>query len=316
MGLELRKAVREKIWTKVLIGGSSGSGKTFSALRLATGLASVSGGAGVAAIDTENKRIRYYASEFDFSDIQITPDFTPEKYIEAIDIILNAGFNVIIIDSISHEWNYCNDLNGNMVGNSWANWRQITPRHDKFMEKVLQSPCHIIATVRGKDEYVQDIKDGKTVVKKVGVGFKQRDNIEYDYTVTFNIIDKDTHVADVMKDNTHLFEGKYEKLTEQDGINLYGWANSGEGAMPTFVKLGDVLKDELKKAEELTIDELKELIKVTFKSKMDSGIAKEILYDTIEGCGAPKNFNNITDIGIAKVVVEKLELLEKVEEKN
>lgn len=220
------KAKKEKIWTKVLLGGSSGSGKTYSALRLATGLAKKCG-SGIAAIDTEAGRIRYYANEFDFSDMQLTEPFTPEKYIEAINEAVGSGFKVLIIDSISHEWNYCVDIHDKMLGNSWTNWSKVTPRHDAFMEKILQAPIHIIATVRGKDEYVLEEKNGKQTPKKVGLGFKQRDGVEYNYTATFNIA-QDTHIAEATKDNTHIFEGRYEVLTEKDGEALYDWANTGE----------------------------------------------------------------------------------------
>ena len=220
------KAKKEKIWTKVLLGGSSGSGKTYSALRLATGLAKKCG-SGIAAIDTEAGRIRYYANEFDFSDMQLTEPFTPEKYIEAINDAVDSGFKVLIIDSISHEWNYCVDIHDKMPGNSWTNWSKVTPRHDAFMEKILQAPIHIIATVRGKDEYVLEEKNGKQTPKKVGLGFKQRDGVEYNYTATFNIA-QDTHIAEATKDNTHIFEGRYEVLTEKDGEALYDWANTGE----------------------------------------------------------------------------------------
>lgn len=220
------KAKKEKIWTKILLGGSSGSGKTYSALRLATGLAKKCG-SGIAAIDTEAGRIRYYANEFDFSDMQLTDPFSPEKYVEAIDEAVKSGFKVLIIDSISHEWNYCVDTHDKMPGNSWTNWGRITPRHDAFMEKILQAPIHIIATVRGKDEYVLEEKNGKQTPKKVGLGFKQRDGVEYNYTATFNIA-QDTHIAEATKDNTHIFEGRYEVLTEKDGEALYDWANAGE----------------------------------------------------------------------------------------
>ena len=220
------KAKKEKIWTKVVLGGSSGSGKTYSALRLATGLAKKCG-SGIAAIDTEAGRIRYYANEFDFSDMQLTEPFTPEKYIEAINEAVSSGFKVLIIDSISHEWNYCVDIHDKMPGNSWTNWSKVTPRHDAFMEKILQAPIHIIATVRGKDEYVLEEKNGKQTPKKVGLGFKQRDGVEYNYTATFNIA-QDTHIAEATKDNTHIFEGRYEVLTEKDGEALYDWANTGE----------------------------------------------------------------------------------------
>ena len=158
--VSFKKAVKEKIWVKVLLAGPSGSGKTYSALRLATGLAKAAGSE-IAAGDTENGRMLYYANEFDFAYLKMQEPYTPESYIELIDAAVDAGFKVLIIDSISHEWNYCLELHDKMPGNSYTNWQKITPRHDAFLEKVLQAPIHIIATVRGKDEYVLEEKNGK-----------------------------------------------------------------------------------------------------------------------------------------------------------
>ena len=229
-----QKAKKEKIYLKVLLAGASGSGKSYSALKLATGIANKMGGR-IAAIDTEAGRIRYYANEFDFDDLQLSEPYTPEKYIEAITQAVDGGYSVVIIDSITHEWNYILDQVDKIPGtNSYTKWGKLTPRHNKFTEKVIQSPINIIATVRGKDAYVlEQDKNGKQVPKKVGLGYTQRDGLEYEYTVTFNI-DQTNHVATAQKDNTHLFENKYEMLTEKDGEALYEWANSGEERVPTL----------------------------------------------------------------------------------
>jgi flagellar biosynthesis GTPase FlhF len=262
--MAFQKAKREKIWVKVLLGGSSGSGKTYSALRLATGIAKKSNSK-IAAIDTENGRIRYYANEFDFEDQQLEAPYSPEKYIEAIDEAIDGGYNVLIIDSMTHEWDFCLDVHSKMPGNTYTNWGKITPRHDKFMEKILQAPLHIIATVRGKDEYVLEEKNGKQVPKKVGLGYKQRDNTEYNYTVTFNL-EQDTHIASVTKDNTHLFEDRYEKLTEKDGELLYNWANDGEiPAVKPKIESQEVKKEPV---ENTDINEENEEIEVDIKTQI------------------------------------------------
>lgn len=229
-----QKAKKEKIYLKILLAGASGSGKSYSALKLATGIANKMGGR-IAAIDTEAGRIRYYANEFDFDDLQLSEPYTPEKYIEAITQAVDGGYSVLIIDSITHEWNYILDQVDKIPGtNSYTKWGKLTPRHNKFTEKMIQSPINIIATVRGKDAYVlEQDKNGKQVPKKVGLGYTQRDGLEYEYTVTFNI-DQTNHVATAQKDNTHLFENKYEMLTEKDGEALYEWANSGEERVPTL----------------------------------------------------------------------------------
>ena len=256
------KAKKEKIYLKVLLAGASGSGKSYSALKLATGIINKAGGR-IAAIDTEAGRIRYYANEFDFDDLQLEEPYTPEKYIDAINQAVDGGYNVLIIDSITHEWNYILDQVDKIPGtNSYTKWGKLTPRHNKFTEKIIQSPINIIATVRGKDAYVlEQDKNGKQVPKKVGLGYTQRDGLEYEYTVTFNI-DQTNHVSTAQKDNTHLFENRYEMLTEKDGEALYDWANSGEEpafnitrAQQEIIELATALggsKNE--KVKEATID--------------------------------------------------------------
>ena len=161
------------------------------------------------------------------------------------------------------------------------------------METILQTPIHIIATVRGKDEYVLEEKNGKQTPKKVGIGFKQRDNTEYNFTVTFNLA-QDTHVADAMKDNTHIFEGRYEVLTEKDGEKIYDWANSGEKVEPKAkpVKAEVNAEDKLAKAIEMIDVKAKELI-ASGIPKADVGAA------IMEACGTA-NYKKITDIDTAR----------------
>lgn len=299
MAISFQKAKREQLWLKILLAGPSGSGKTYTALRLASGIAKECNSR-IAAIDTENGRIRYYANEFDFDDIQFEAPFTPENYIEAIEAAVDGGYKVLIIDSSTHEWDYCLDVHNKMPGNSYTNWAKITPRHDAFMEKMLQSPIHIITTVRGKDEYVLEEKNGKQTPKKVGLGYKQRDGMEYNYTCTFNIA-QDTHIASVMKDNTHLFEDRYDVLTERDGKALYEWANSGEAPAPKKVVA--------KKAEE-TIDAVIAEIKAVVDEKTNDGVSRDAISAAIKSVAGSANYNKITDINVAKGVVLALNNLE------
>lgn len=295
-----QKAKREQIAVKVLLGGASGSGKTYSALRLAKGIAKKAGGK-IAAIDTENGRIRYYADEFDFDDMRISAPFEPEKYIEAIDDAVDAGYSVLIIDSITHEWDYCLAVHSKMTGNSYTNWSKITPRHDAMMEKILQSDVHVIATVRGKDEYVLEDKDGKKVPQKVGLGYKQRDNTEYNYTVTFNI-DQKSHVADVMKDNTHLFEGRYEMLTEKDGERIWMWANAGDVAEPLPPK-GESAKRKIKTEPE-ELSEIKTEVIALCSKKGGSG--NEALMAILKKYDPSGNPNKIKDVNKLKELLEEI----------
>lgn len=303
VGFSFQKAKREKIWVKLLLNGPSGSGKTYTALRLATGMLSKVGGAGIAAIDTENGRIRYYANEFEFFDLQLGEPYTSESYIEAINAAVDNGFKVLIIDSLSHEWKWLNEVHDKMPGNSFTNWGKLKPRHAALMEKILQSPIHIIATARGKDDYVMEDKNGKQIPKKVGVGSQQEKDIEYNYTVTFNI-DQETHVASVAKDNTHLFEGRYDKLTEKDGSNLIDWATSGEGEMPTEpVSKPTFVAPSSSNDLDSKVIECKDL----FASRMDEGISKDFLYDIVKKHNAGnKNFMQIKDIDVLNTIIKEI----------
>ena len=110
---------------------------------------------------------------------------------------------------------------------------KITPRHDRFIHAIADSPMHIIATMRGKDQYEMNTDEkGKKTVQKLGVGAKQRDGFEYEFTCTF-LIDQKTSTSEAQKDNTHLFQNRGAiLLSEQDGRDLIKWANEGEGYTP------------------------------------------------------------------------------------
>lgn len=291
-----KKAIREQLWLRVLLGGPSGSGKTYSALRLATGIAKECGSR-IAAIDTENGRMRYYADEFDFDCMELQAPFKPEKYIEAINSAVEAGYKVLIIDSSSHEWKWCYDTANAMPGNSFQNWGKIKAQHhQKYTEAIIQAPIHIINTARGKDEYVMDEKDGKKAPRKVGLGIKAEDDTEYEYTVTFNI-NQDNHIATAMKDNTHLFENRYEVLTEKDGVDLYKWANSGV----------EVSKHSTKQVGQDDPGALVKSITSNAKNAIASGIiTREEFYKNIEEICGTKAYDSITDVDTLKKILSFL----------
>jgi hypothetical protein len=154
--MELLKAQRKQAVIKMGLQGPSGSGKTFSSLLLAHGL--VSSWDKIAVIDSENHSSELYSHLGDYNVLVIGPPFSPEKYIEAISFCEDAGMEVVILDSISHEWEGQGgiiDVHSQMVGNSFTNWSRVTPRHNAFVNKILQSPAHIIATVRSKQLHDQ-----------------------------------------------------------------------------------------------------------------------------------------------------------------
>lgn len=226
--MEIRKAERKKAKLRLGIAAPSGAGKTYSALQLAFGL-----GGKVGVIDTENGSADLYAELGDFDVVTLTPDYTVKKYLEALTLFENAGYTTVIIDSLSHAWSGQGgllDKQGKVAdktGNGWQAWRQITPEHNELVERMLRSPCHIIATMRAKTDYVQEKDDrtGKSVVRKIGLAPIQRDGMEYEFSIMLDI--DMNHVASTSKDRTQLFDGQYFKVSQDTGKTLLAWLNSG-----------------------------------------------------------------------------------------
>ena len=149
----LRKAQRKAAKLRLGLASPSGGGKTYSALLIAKGLAG--SWDKVAIIDTENGSADLYSHLGDYNVFPLTAPYSPERYIEAIQACEQAGMDVIVIDSISHEWSGvggCLELQQiaterQRIKNTYTAWKDITPRHQKFIEAILQSKCHIITTV-------------------------------------------------------------------------------------------------------------------------------------------------------------------------
>lgn len=234
--MEIRKAQRKKAKLRLGLMGSSGSGKTYSALQLAFGL-----GGKVGLIDTEHGSGELYAHLGDYDVIQIEAPYTVPKYREAIKTFEDAGYGSIIIDSLTHAWageGGLLDKQGQLeksgkFKNSFATWREITPEHNKLVEELLNSPCHIIATMRSKTEYVLEVNDkGKQVPRKIGLAPVQRDGMEYEMTVVLDI--SDNHYATATKDRTMLFDGWHDRISMETGKKLADWLESGVEAPPSI----------------------------------------------------------------------------------
>ena len=189
----------------------------------------------VAVIDTENHSAELYAHLGAYNVLPLNAPHTPEKYIEAIDVCTAAGMEVIIIDSLTHEWECLLDYHSSLQGNSFTNWGKVTPRHNDFVQKILQVPCHVIATMRTKQDYVLSEKNGKMVPEKVGLKTVQRDGMDYEFTLVFDIDIKNNATAS--KDRTGLFAGKPEqKLSIQTGKLIQQWCNAGADVSADFLK--------------------------------------------------------------------------------
>lgn len=248
MTLQFRKAQRRRGKIRIGLVASAGAGKTYTSLLLAKGI-----GGKIALIDTENSSSELEAGKPgmpDFDVLVIHPPFEIDKYLEGIRAAEEAGYNVIILDSISHAWSGTGGLLdqkdnfGASEKNSFAAWRKITPMHNDFVDAMLQSPCHIIATMRAKTEYViEEDEKGKKVPRKIGLAPVQREGMDFEFGVVFDI-DQASHVARASKDRTTLFDGKPHVLTAADGQKLREWLDSGVDSPPIAKP---ELKEETKK---------------------------------------------------------------------
>ena len=226
--MRLRKVQKKKVKLKIGMSGPSGFGKTFSSLLLAHGI--TGDWEKVAVIDTENGSADLYEDLGGYQVLTLKPPFSPEAYIGAIDECVNAGIEVIIIDSITHEWageGGCLDIS-QALGGSFTSWAKVTPRHQSFVNKMLQCDAHVITTVRRKQEYEISKDDrGKQKVEKVGTKEITRDGFEYELTLNFEFIN-DKHLVTASKDRTGIFDGRHEFIiTEETGKELMTWANKG-----------------------------------------------------------------------------------------
>jgi hypothetical protein len=227
--MQLLKATRKKVKLRLGLSAVSGGGKTYSAILLAKGL--VDGDLSkVAVIDTENNSASLYSHLGEYNTIELTSPYTPERYIQAIKVCEDAGMEVIIIDSITHEWDGKGgllEIHSQMTGNSFTNWSSLTPRHQKFIDSILQSKCHVITTVRRKTEYdMQKDSNGRTKVEKSGLKEVTREGFEYELTINFNLDEK--HNCTASKDRTGLFMDKpFFTITEETGKMIKQWCESG-----------------------------------------------------------------------------------------
>lgn len=245
--MELNRAERKNVKIKLGLQGSSGSGKTYSALLLAYGL--TNDWSKIAIIDTENHSAELYSHLGAYNVLSLEAPFLPERYKEAIEVCKKAQMEVIIIDSISMEWDYILEQHSQLAGNSYTNWAKFTPRHHSFVQSLLQVNAHVICTLRAKQDYVLNEKNGKFVPEKVGLKAIQRDGLDYELTIVFEIDIK--HNATATKDRTELFVGKTEfKISAETGKEIAEWCKKGIVIEPDYLPFIDACQ---------TVEELRDL---------------------------------------------------------
>ena len=222
--MQLRKSSKKQAKIKLALQGCAGSGKTYSALLLAYGLCG--DWTKIAVIDSENNSADLYAHLGQYNVLPLEGKYDPETYIDAIKVCEKAGMEVIIIDSMSQCWDNLLEYHACLPGNSFTNWQKVTPRMTSLIQMILGVNCHVISTMRCKQDYVLSEKNGKMVPEKVGLKAVMRDGIDYEFTIVFDINMK--HQAIASKDRTNLFIGKPDfVVTPTTGQIILDWCNDG-----------------------------------------------------------------------------------------
>lgn len=234
MANPFQKATKEKALLRLALTGPSGSGKTYTALLLAQSL-----GGKVAVIDTERGSASKYADLFDFDVVELD-HFSPREYVTMIKAASQNGYDILIVDSLSHAWSGTGgvleivdkETARSKSNNSYLAWAKGTPQHNALVDAILNAPVHIIGTMRSKTEYVLEAdKNGKLSPRKVGLAPIQRDGMEYEFDV----------VGEMDIDNTMLIQktrcpglahGVYPKPGPEVAEILRDWLTDGADPAP------------------------------------------------------------------------------------
>lgn len=246
---QIRPAERKQAKLRLALIGVSGSGKSLGAINIAAGM-----GGRTVVIDTEHRSADLYANVAKYDVLTLDKPYTPEKYIQAINYCEDKGYDIIIVDSLSHAWageGGALDMHdaatqASASKNSYMAWKEITPWQNKLVNAIIQSSAHIIATMRVKTHY--DVVDigGKKRPIKIGLSPIQKEGLDYEFTVVLTI-DKDSYLYTSSKDRTSIFEGKHNKLSMETGKEIMSWLLDGKS-------FEDVEKEEVEHIKSILSD--------------------------------------------------------------
>lgn len=226
----------------IMLMGASGSGKTVSALLIAKGivwemfpdLPDDEKWEKIAVIDTEHSRSTLYAGMTiegqeigSFLHYDLEAPFTPQRYKDAFMECKQAGCEVIVIDSITHAWSGEGGVldKVNALGGKFSDWNKVKPDENELLSIFLDTDVHVIACVRSKQGYeLTTLETGKLQIEKVGLKAEQKDSLEYEFAITFQLYQN--HAAEAMKDNSNSFDERFI-ITEETGKQIYEWAEEG-----------------------------------------------------------------------------------------
>jgi hypothetical protein len=233
MPFQIVTATKYKAKARVGLEGPAGSGKTWTALLLAQEL-----GGKVVLIDTERGSSAKYAKQFQFDLVPFEPPYEPKRYVEAIKMCEEAGYGVIIIDSLSHAWageggalEMVDSKKLKYQSNSYYAWREVTPDHNKLVDAMLSAPAHVIACMRTKVEYAEEKLNGKTTYRKVGTQAIQREGMDYEFDIVFDL-DYEHHGIVTKTRMAELADKVFSPVTSDVGKLIRSWVDEGEAPPP------------------------------------------------------------------------------------
>ena len=251
MTITFTAAKRENVGLLIGLAGGTGSGKTFSAFRLASGIA---GDKPFAVIDTEARRALHYADQFKFDHAELHAPFRPDAYAEAIKAADAAGYPVIVVDSVSHVWagdggvlDWQEEELNRMAGDDWkkreavkmAAWIKPKMAHKKFVQSLLQCRAHLILCFRA-EEKIEMVRDPET--KKMSIIPKQtltgadgwvpvcEKTLPFELTVSFLMTASKPGIPQPIKlQEQHRALFPLDKpITEESGRKVSEWAAGGQ----------------------------------------------------------------------------------------
>jgi hypothetical protein len=275
-----QKAIKQEAKLRLAIAGPAGSGKTFTGLTIAQSLAN---GGKVAVLDTEHGSASKYADLFNFDVMEMDPPYHPDRFVTAIREAQQAGYNVIVLDSLSHAWNGTGGLlelvdqiaARSTSKNTFAAWKEGTPIYNKMVDAIIASDIHIIATMRQKMDYVLEENDkGKKQPVKVGLAPIQREGFEYEFDVVMNM-DTNNQGVIVKTRCPELQGGVYRKPGKDVAGILANWL-TGAPRVETTDPLGDKAVGYAAKQWNISPKEARESIEFAIKSgRLTEPVAKE-----------------------------------------
>jgi len=265
--MNIVKANRTQSKIRLGLIGPSGSGKTYSALLMAFGLCQ--SWEKIVVIDTESNSAHLYSDLGNYSVISLTKPFSPERYMQALELCEQGKFEVAIVDSVSHSWDGEGgllDIHSNMAGNSFQLWNRLKPRYNRFIQSILDSSMHVICTLRSKVEYVVSMKDGKQIPQKLGLKAIGQDGFDYELSIVLDLDIK--HYATSSKDRTGLFVNTPPFIpSEKTGARIKKWCEMTMSQADIMEKIESCTsEEEIRKVYELA-GPYKESLKHHFKEK-------------------------------------------------